>query len=77
MSAVLARVHAGRLTLDAPSDRSEGTVVEMVPVDAWDDLDDDDREALHEALRASRAEVEAGEIYDAATVIAELSATTA
>lgn len=74
MSAVTARVQHGRLTLDAPSDLPEGALVELVPLDGWDDLDDDDRADLHEALRASRAELEAGDVLATSEVIAGLRA---
>jgi hypothetical protein len=39
-----AHVRNGRLVLDEPTDLPEGTEVELVVADSWDDLDDDDRE---------------------------------
>jgi hypothetical protein len=39
---------------------------------ATDDLDDDDRERLHQALRRSEADIRAGRVRPAANLIAEL-----
>lgn len=52
--ALRATVKAGRLTLDEPVDLPDGTVVELVPVDQGDDLDDEDRARLHAALDRSQ-----------------------
>jgi hypothetical protein len=48
-----ARVRNGRLVLDEPTDLPEGTEIELVPADSWDDLPDEDRQRLHEALASS------------------------
>lgn len=72
MSALTAKVHHGRLTLDTPSLLPEGAQVELVSMDGWDDLDDEDRAALHDALLASRRELEAGDVLLAYDVIASL-----
>lgn len=74
MSAFTAKVQHGRLTLDSPSDLPEGAQVELISIDGWDDLDDEDRAALHEALHASRQELAAGEILPLEEVLAELRA---
>ncbi|MCL2724537.1 MAG: hypothetical protein FWD69_08885 [Polyangiaceae bacterium] len=65
--------------LDEPTDLPEGEVVELVPLDEvlserGDDLDDEEREALHAELKASIAEAESGELVDADIVFAELRA---
>ena len=39
----------GHLVLDEPVDLPEGTVIDMMPVDQGDDLDQADRERLHAA----------------------------
>jgi len=70
--ALRARVHNGRLVLDEPVDLPEGTVVDLVPVDEGDDLDDAERARLHAALDAARAELARGESIDAAVVLDEL-----
>ena len=67
-----ARVRAGRLVVDEPTDLPEGTEMELLPLDPGDWLDDDDRQALHQALRGSDADVEAGRLIDAADVLDEL-----
>jgi hypothetical protein len=67
-----ARVHKGRLVVDEPTDLPEGTEVELLPLDPGDWLDDDDRSALHRALAASGADVEAGRIIDANEILREL-----
>jgi hypothetical protein len=72
MAATLrAHVRNGRLVLDEPTDLPDGTEVELAPIDA-DDLDDEDRAALHAALEASEEEFKAGKGIPAAEVIAEL-----
>ena len=67
-----ARVKAGRLVVDEPTDLPEGTEVELLPLDPGDWLDDDDRSALHQALKDSQEDVEAGRLIDAAVVLREL-----
>ena len=52
-----ARVKAGRLVIDEPTDLPEGTEVELLPLDPGDWLDDGDCDALHKALRDSEADV--------------------
>jgi predicted transcriptional regulator len=44
----------------------------LLPLDPGDWLDETDRAALHEALRQSEADVEAGRLVDAEEVLAEL-----
>ena len=69
---IKARVSAGRLVFDEPTDLPEGTEVELLPLDPGDWLDDADRAALHEALRASNADVAAGRLVDAEEMLREL-----
>ena len=71
-SSLKARVQNGRLVLDEPTDLPEGTEVELVSMDDWDNLDDDDRRRLHEALAASEDDVADGRVRPAAEVLAEL-----
>jgi len=54
-----ARVKAGRLILDEPTDLPDGTEIELLPLDPGDWLDDQDRAALHQALRESDQDVKA------------------
>ncbi len=67
-----ARVKAGRLVVDEPTDLPEGTEVELLPLDPGDWLDDEDRAALHKALRESEADVESGRLVDADVILREL-----
>jgi hypothetical protein len=47
-------------------------MIELLPLDPGDWLDDADRAALHEALKASNEDVSAGRFVDAETVLREL-----
>ena len=67
-----ARVKAGRLVVDEPTDLPEGTEVELLPLDPGDWLDEESRAALHKALRDSEDDVKAGRLVDADTVLREL-----
>jgi hypothetical protein len=67
-----ARVRKGRLVVDEPTDLPEGTEIDLLPLDPGDWLDDDDRAALHRALVASGADIEAGRLTDANEVLREL-----
>ena len=69
---ITARVHAGRLVVDEPTTLLEGTVLEQLPLDPGDWLDDTDRTALHAALAESEADVAAGRLVDATQVLEEL-----
>ncbi len=69
---IRARVRAGRLVLDEPTDLPEGAEVELLPLDPGDWLDDTDRAALHAALRDSDADVAAGRLIDADVILKEL-----
>lgn len=66
---IKARVTAGRLVVDEPTDLPDGTELELLPLDLGDWLDDADRAALHEALRQSDADVAGGRIVDATEIL--------
>jgi hypothetical protein len=72
MSPLRARVEKGRLVLDEPTTLPEGTVVNLVADDEDDDLTDDERQALHEALTASWNSAEAGHLRPASAILDEL-----
>ena len=79
MQPLKAHVKNGRLVLDEPTDLPEGEEIELVPLDdvlaaGRDDLDDEERAALHAELEASVAEAKAGKLVDADVVLAELRA---
>ena len=72
MSGFRARVKDGRLILDVPTTLPEGTVVDLVADDEGDDLTDDERRVLHEALARSKASAEAGHLRPASAILDEL-----
>jgi hypothetical protein len=61
-----ARVKNGRLVLDEPTDLPEGTEVDLVPADWWDDLTEDDRKRLEESLVRSQQDVVVRAVWHAA-----------
>ncbi len=69
---IKARVLAGRLVVDEPTDLPDGTELDLLPLDPGDWLDEDDRAALHKALRESNADVAAGRLTDAYEILEEL-----
>ncbi|MBI3403639.1 MAG: hypothetical protein HY048_19675 [Acidobacteria bacterium] len=69
---IKARVHAGRLVVDEPTDLPEGTEMQLLALDPGDWLDDADRTALHEALRESDADVATGRLIDAEEILKDL-----
>lgn len=72
MSPLRARVKNGRLVLDGPTMLPEGTVVDLVADDEGDDLTEDERRALHEALSASWQSAEAGRLRPASAILSKL-----
>lgn len=75
MLSLKASVRNGRLVLDEPTELPEGAVVDLVAVsgEALDDLDDEERAALHAALAEGIAQEEAGDTVDADEVLSYLS----
>ena len=69
---IRARVSAGRLVVDEPTDLPEGTEVDLLPLDPGDWLDEADRAALHKALRESNTDVAAGRLVDADEILRNL-----
>ncbi len=69
---IKARVRAGRLVVDEPTELPEGTEVELLPLDPGDWLDESDRAALHQALHESDADVAANRLVDAEDILREL-----
>ena len=64
-----ARVRAGRLVVDEPTDLPDGTEIDLLPLDPGDWLDEADRAALHAALRESDVDVAAGRLVDADAIL--------
>jgi len=71
---IKAKVRAGRLLVDEPSNLPEGTEIELLPLDPGDWLTDADRAALHEALAQSQVDITAGRLIDATEVVKALRA---
>jgi hypothetical protein len=76
MLSLKASVRNGRLILDEPTELPEGAVVDLVAIggDKLDELDDEEREALHAALAEGIAQDDAGDTVDADEVLAHLRA---
>jgi hypothetical protein len=72
MSGLRARVEKGRLVLDEPTTLPDGTVVDLVVDDEGDDLTEEERRALHEALSVSWKSAEAGRLRPASAILDEL-----
>jgi hypothetical protein len=71
MAALNAHVRNGRLVLDEPTTLPEGAEVRLWVVEGAD-LDDEDRAALHDAIREGIADAKAGRTIDADEWAAEL-----
>jgi hypothetical protein len=72
MSPLRARVENGRIVLDEPTALPEGRVVDLVADDEGDDLNEDERRALHEALASSWRSAEAGRLSPVSDILDEL-----
>ena len=77
MQPLKAHVRNGRLLLDAPTDRPDGEVVELVAMDEVlangdDDLDAEERAALDRELDASLDDDESVQLIDLADAMADL-----
>ena len=72
MSPLKAQVRNGRIVLDEPTTLPDGTMIDLVVDDEGDDLTDEERRALHEALSASWKSAEAGHLRPASAILDEL-----
>jgi hypothetical protein len=72
MSPLRARVENGRIILDEPTTLRDGTVIDLVADDEGDDLTNEERHALHEALSASWESAEAGRLRPGSAILDEL-----
>jgi hypothetical protein len=71
VNALKAHVRNGRLVLDEPTTLPEGSEIRLWVVEG-DGLDDEDRAALHEAIREGLEDARAGRTIDADEWAAEL-----
>jgi hypothetical protein len=74
MRPLKAHVRNGRLVVDEPTELPEGTELMLAVVDEGDDFDDAERARLHESLRRSIAQAQAGQFLDGDEVIGRLLA---
>ncbi|MHB8727386.1 MAG: hypothetical protein ACYC9Z_18745 [Casimicrobiaceae bacterium] len=79
MQPLKAQVKNGRLVLDEPTDRPEGDVIELVPLDevlasGGDYLDDEERAALHRSIEQGFQDFENGDTVDASELLERLRA---
>lgn len=72
MTPLKAKVQKGRLVLDEATDLPDGTEVDLVPADWWDDLDEEGRRLLEEALASSEIDVAEGRLLPAKVVLDRL-----
>jgi len=70
-----ARVRAGRLVLDEPTDLPEGTAVTLRVVDDDDELDAEERQRLHDALGEAWRSVRSGHVLPVGALLAATSPT--
>ena len=71
MSPLRARVENGRIVLHEPTTLPKGTVIDLVADDEGDDLTEDERRALHDALSASWESAEACRLRPASAILDE------
>ncbi len=67
-----AKVANGRLVVDEPTSLPEGTELNLIIADDWDDLDDEERQRLEAALAEGWASLRAGDRVDADDVLADV-----
>lgn len=72
MSPLKAKVRNGRIVLDEPTTLPDGTLIDLVADDEGDDLTDEERSALHEALSVSWKSAEAERLRPASAILDEL-----
>jgi len=74
MSALKVRVENGRIKLDEPTDLPEGTELYLVPADSGDELDDEERAALHASIEEAERELDEGKVVSEKELWARLRA---
>jgi hypothetical protein len=72
MTGIRARVVKGRLVVDEPTDLAEGTVLDLVVDDEGDDLSDNERAVLHDAIAQAQTSMTAGQGRPMREVLADL-----
>ena len=74
MNALKVRVENGRIKLDEPTDLPEGTELYLVPADSGDELDDEERAALHASIEEAERELDEGKVVSEKELWARLRA---
>jgi hypothetical protein len=74
MQAIKAYVRSGRIVVDEPTNLPEGTELHLVPGDDGDDLDEEERAELHQAIEESEREFDEGKVVSEAEIWAMLRA---
>lgn len=74
MRAFKAHVENGRIVVDEPTDLPDGTELYVVPLREGDELDDDERAALHAAIEEAEGELDAGQVVSEEELWARLRA---
>ncbi len=69
-----AHVENGRIVVDEPTDLPDGTELYVLPLREGDELDDDERAALHAALAEAEGELDAGHVVSEEELWARLRA---
>lgn len=73
MKTLRAEVKNGRLVLDEPTSLPEGTVLELAVAEPEDELDPEERAALHKALAESWQSAQAGRLRPVERLLEDLS----
>jgi hypothetical protein len=71
---IRAKVQGGRIVVDEPTSLPDGTILNLVVDDEGDDLDAEERAALHAHLEASLRSAQEGRVRPASELLAELRA---
>ncbi len=71
---IRARVVHGRIVVDQPVDLPDGTVLDLVVDDEGDELDEEERQALHDRLHTSAAEAADGKLRPLGDILVSLRA---
>ena len=74
MQAFKAHVRNGRIVVDQPTDLPDGTELYLVPIQDGDELDEDERAALHAAIEEGEHELDAGQVVSEEELWARLRA---
>jgi hypothetical protein len=69
-----AHVRNGRIVVDQPTDLPDGTELYLLPIQDGDELNDEERAALHAAIEEAENELDAGQVVSEEELWARLRA---